>query len=162
MRVPCLLAALLAATATLWAASSAAAEPWIAVIVPSNAPAEEVFDAERLSSIFRRKQTLGAGGARLQPVNLRADSSLRRRFSRAVLGQSPESLEDYWNQLYFQGVVPPHVLASEAAMLRFVGETRHSIGYLDACLADATVKVILLIDAEQRLQAPTTPVPCGP
>ena len=114
-----------------WPPKNSAAEPWIAVVMPASEP-ELHPDAETLSLIFKRRKLYAEDGGRLQPVNLPADSSLRRRFSRAILRQSPEAQEEYWNQQYFQGVLPPHVLASEAAVLRFVSETPHSVGYLDA------------------------------
>lgn len=152
----------------IWACAAAAraddavppAAP-IAVIVPA-ALGEAALDADVLAQIYRRKKLLWDDGARVVPVNLPADSPLRRQFSRAVLRQSPEALEDYWNQQYFQGVLPPHVLASEAAVLRFVAETEHAIGYLSACAVDVRVRVLMIIDVQGRIKGPDTPVECPP
>jgi hypothetical protein len=127
-----------------------AAEPWIAVVVPADA--EPLTDANDVRKIFERKKIFDDQGDRLQPVNLPADSSLRRRFSRAVLRQSPEGMDDYWNQMYFQGVLPPHVIESEAGVMRFVAQTPHAIGYIAACSVDATVRVVMLIDPDGRVQ----------
>ena len=71
-------------------------------------------------------------------------------------------MEDYWNQLYFQGVLPPYVVASEEAVLRFVARTPHAIGYLDACAVDDSVRVLFLIDAESRVLAPGAATGCPP
>jgi DNA-binding transcriptional LysR family regulator len=60
-------------------------------------------------------------------------------------------MEDYWNQQYFQGVLPPHVLASEAAMQRFVAQTPQAIGYLPYCQVDAQLRVVLLIGSGGRV-----------
>ncbi len=139
-------------------APAPAAEPWIAVVVPANAG--HVPDATELSLIFKRKK-LYDDDARLQPINLPADSPIRRRFSRAVLRLTPEAMDDYWNQMYYQGVLPPHVVESEAAMIRFVAQTPHAIGYVAACLSDPALRVVLLIDAEGHLQ-PAGPVPGCP
>ena len=77
----------------------------LAVVVPAGAEPEALEIAE-VAQIFRRKKTLWSSGARIVPVNLPADHPLRLRFSRAVLRQSPQAMEDYWNQQYFQGVLP--------------------------------------------------------
>lgn len=141
-------------------APAPAAEPWIAVVVPANA--EAAPDASELSLIFKRKKLYDDDGGRLQPINLPADSPIRRRFSRAVLRLTPEAMDDYWNQMYYQGVLPPHVVESEAAMIRFVAQTPHAIGYVAACLSsDAALRVVLLIDAEGHV-LPAGPVPGCP
>lgn len=130
----------------------------IAVIVPA-AMAESLQPGE-LALIYRRKKQFWSGSARVVPVNLPADSAVRQRFSQVVLGESPEQLEDYWNQQYFQGLLPPHVLASEAAVLRFVSETRHAIGYLPFCAPREGVRVVLVIDADGRVLGPDAVIAC--
>lgn len=104
--------------------------------------------AAELSLIFLRKKMYWADGKRIQPANLPTDNALRQRFSLRILGGLPESQTDYWNNMYFNGVSPPFVLASQEAMLRFVAETPGAIGYVDACKADARVKVVAWIDAQ--------------
>ncbi|MGQ0697625.1 MAG: hypothetical protein ACT4PZ_05215 [Panacagrimonas sp.] len=134
--------------------------PTLAVVVPVTDEAESL-DIDKLALIFKRKKVFWQSGARILPVNLPADSPVRRQFSRAVLKQSPQSLEDYWNQQYFQGVLPPHVLASEAAVLRFVSSTANAIGYLAACSIDATVRAVLLIDPEGNVLPPESMPECA-
>jgi hypothetical protein len=149
MRSILLPALLIAAWASVVSAESPAV-PVIAVVVGAGQVAESV-DAETVALIFKRRKQLWSDGRRIVAVNLPADHPLRRRFSRAILGLSPESLEDYWNEQYFHGVMPPHVLASETAVARFVAETRGAIGYLPYCGLDAArVQVLLLIDAQGR------------
>ncbi|MGQ0501287.1 MAG: hypothetical protein ACT4P0_01570 [Panacagrimonas sp.] len=133
--------------------------PTIAVVVPATAAVEEL-DVNDLALIFKRKKVFWNSGARIVPVNLPADSAIRRHFSRAVLQQSPAALEDYWNQQYFQGVLPPHMLASEAAVLRFVASTAHAIGYLSACAVDTSVSVLMVIDAEGQVRPPASVPAC--
>lgn len=131
---------------------------WIAVVVAADSA--DRFDARELALVYRRKKVFAEDGTRLTPVNLPADHPLRRRFSRAVLGQSPEALEPYWNQQYFQGVLPPHVLGSEEAVMRFVAVTPHAVGYLGACHRDATLRTVLLVDPEGSLRGPEQSPPC--
>ena len=95
-------------------------------------------------------------------MNLPAYQPLRLSFSRALLHQAGESLDDYWNEQYFHGVLPPHVLASESAVLRFVGSTAHAIGYLGHCAVDGSVRVLLLIDGDGRVLPADAPAPPCP
>ena len=70
---------------------------------------------------------------------------MRQRFSQRVLRISPEEMERYWNDMYFHGVSPPHVLASPEAVLRFVAQTAGAIGYVAYCDADPRVRVALVL-----------------
>lgn len=159
MRTPLVLLMLSALLLAAAARAAPPAEP-LAIVVAADATALTI-DAETLSLIFKRKKQLWPDGRRILPVNLPADHALRQRFSRAVLQLSPAALEDYWNEQYFHGVTPPHVVASETAVARFVAETRGAIGYLSPCRVDAHLRVLLLIDAEGRPQPPTETPLCS-
>lgn len=137
------------------------AGPVLAVIVH---PATDTgtIDADALALIYKRRRLYWRDGARIQPVNLPADQPLRRSFSRAVLHQPPEAMDDYWNGQYFHGVLPPHVLASESAVLRFVGSTAQAIGYLDRCAVDGSVRVLLMINGDGRVLPADAPAPPCP
>ena len=117
----------------------------IAVIVsPQHPGALKLAD---VALIFRRKKLFWNEGTRVAPVNLQASHPLRQTFSRVVLGSPPEELERYWNDMYFHGISPPFVLASEEAVLRFVAQTPGAIGYVSYCDVDARVKIALVITA---------------
>jgi ABC-type phosphate transport system substrate-binding protein len=117
----------------------------LAVVVAGN-QAQAVTPAE-LALIYRRKKLFWSSGARINPVNLQASDPLRQLFSRAILGQSPAEMQAYWNTMYFNGISPPHVLASPEAVLRFVAQTPGAIGYVPFCEADARVTVVLALTA---------------
>lgn len=136
-------------------------DPVIAVVVH---PAADTgtLDAETLAQIYKRRRLYWRSGARIQPVNLPPDHALRRRFSLAVLGQAPEALDEYWNEQYFHGVLPPHVLASEDAVARFVRGTAQAIGYLGYCALGDGLRVVLTIDAAGRIRPPDAPPPQCP
>lgn len=104
---------------------------------------ESRLTAETLSLIFRRKQNYWENGTRIQPVNLPPTHPLRRAFSQSILGHPPEDLEDYWREMYFHGVLPPHVLASEEAVILFVRSTPGAIGYVSVCVPEHGVNVVL-------------------
>ncbi|NKF22822.1 hypothetical protein [Solimonas marina] len=130
--------------ATLVCIAARAADPIAVIVAPSEAGAR--IDADDLALIFRRKRQYWPDGTRIEPANLAADDPLRLAFSRAVLGAAPAALENYWNEQYFRGIRPPYVLASPAAMLRFVAATPGAIGYVRSCAASADVAVIGYLD----------------
>lgn len=100
---------------------------------------------ESTSLIFRRKQNHWENGTRIQPVNLPPNHPLRRAFSQAILGHPPEAMEAYWREMYFHGVLPPHVLASEEAVIIFVSSTPGAIGYVSTCVPEHGVNVVLMV-----------------
>lgn len=122
-----------------------AADGRLAVIVAANGAPTTGLSLEDLALIYRRKKQF-VGNARVQPINLPAQHPLRRFFSQQVLHKTPEDLEDYWRDLYFNGISPPFVLASEEAMIRFVASTPGAVGYVSQCVADKRVLVVATID----------------
>jgi hypothetical protein len=136
----------------LWAAlvlppsPAVAAEEPVAVIVPRAFAGREP-NTQELALIFKRKKLAWDDGTRIQPVNLPADHPARRVFSQRILKSTPEAQTQYWNAMYFQGVFPPHVVASSEAMLRYVADTAGAIGYVPGCKLDTRVKTVLWIDA---------------
>ena len=100
---------------------------------------------ESISLIFRRKQNYWEDGTRIQPVNLPPIHPLRRAFSLSILGSLPEQMEDYWREMYFHGVLPPHVMASEEAVVLFVASTPGAIGYVSTCPPDRKINVVLIV-----------------
>ena len=133
-------------TANVYAEES----PVIAVIVSSSADIAPVgsLAANELRLIYWRKKEYWQGGQRMQPANLHAEHPLRLLFSKMVLNNLPKDQTDYWNELYFHGVRPPRSLHSEEAMLRYVADTKGSIGYVDACHLDKRVQSILWISKD--------------
>lgn len=160
-----------AAPAVLWLLLSAAAiapahaEPAdvastvIAVVVSADRAAESL-DLDDVELIFKRKRQFWGDGQRIQPVNLPPEHPLRQRFTRSVLHLSPELQQDYWNEQYFQGVRPPHMLRSEDAVVRFLLETAGAIGYLPYCGLDPRLHAVLLIAANGRSLSATQRPSC--
>lgn len=121
----------------------------IAVIVGAGNSAS--ISVERLALIYRRKKNFWDDGSRIQPVNLPAAHPLRHEFSLRLFNHTPEEMDDYWKDMYFHGIQPPFVLASEEAVVRFVAATPGAIGYISPHLADHRVRVILLQDGGRTL-----------
>lgn len=127
-------------------ALQAAEPPVLAVIVPPELAVKRL-GATELSLIFLRKKLYWPNGKRMRPANLPILHDLRQRFSLRVLGSLPEAQAEYWNEQYFHGISPPHVVDSQEAMLRYVADTAGAIGYVDACAVDARVSAVAWIDA---------------
>lgn len=146
---------------TSWHAQ-AEVTPIIAIIVSSDAQIapQKLIASNELSLIYWRKKQYLEGGQPVHPVNLHAEHPLRLAFSAAVLKSLPKDQTDYWNGVYFHGVSPPRSLLSEEAVIRYVTETKGSIGYINACLLDARVKPILWIVKEKIINTPPENIDC--
>lgn len=114
-------------------------------VIVANGVVDSHISPRTAASIFRLKQTHWPDGLRTQPVNLPASSAVRRAFSQCVLGEAPESMENYWREMYFHGVLPPHVVDSEQAVVLFVASTPGAIGYVSSCPKDAAVNVVFTV-----------------
>ncbi len=140
-------------TLLLWLAAATVALPAAAAdnrvaVVAGPGVAAGGLAADDLAAVYLRRR-LFAGSQRLQPVNLPSAHPLRRFFSQQVLQRTPEELEGHWRDLYFNGVFPPFVLASEEAVQRFVASTPGAVGYLSMCLLErrpAGLTVLAVLD----------------
>ena len=139
--------ALLALLAALPLAPAAAGPSGIAVVVARDSP-EAAVDHRELALIYRHKKRFWPDGLRVTPVNLPDADAVRRAFSVAILGRSPDELDEYWRERYFHGELPPYVAGSPEAVIRLVASTPGAIGYVPSCIADGRVSVLLVIDAE--------------
>lgn len=140
--------------------TSAAPADTLAVVVPKT-QSGKIGSLVDLSLIYWRKKLYWSEGVRMQPVNLPTDSPQRRLFSQRVLGSLPEAQTEYWNEVYYHGTTPPHVVSSQEAVLRYVADTPGGIGYVDACKVDGRVKAVawLLGDGSYTTSQPTLNCP---
>ncbi len=129
--------------------------PFLAVIEP--AFSHHPLNRAKLAAIYLRERFHWPDGTKIEPVNLPADGYARLLFSRAILGRRPQDLEPYWNRRYFDGILPPYVLHSPQAVLRFVAQTRGAVGYVPYDMVDARVRVVLIITAHGHLRAGVPP-----
>lgn len=96
----------------------------------------------KLKLIYLRKQRYWPKGVPIKPVNLQSSNPLREQFSQVVIGSTPSAQINYWNGQYFNGILPPYVVNSEEAVIRYVTQTKGAVGYIDACQLDKRVKAI--------------------
>jgi hypothetical protein len=125
------------------AAALAASAPEPIAVVVGHDSAVTRLSLDELREIYLRRRRAWPNGLAIMPINLPADDELRERFSRRVLGRPPADLLSYWNARYFEGVKPPLVLLTPAAVRADRQRQPEAIGYLPASAADDTLRVVL-------------------
>jgi len=138
------LAAALAMALTAAAAENPTGVDAIAVVVGRSSFVGEV-DRDGLRELYLRRQRVWPNGAPVIPVNLPAGHALREEFSRLVLGRSSRDLVSYWNGRYFDGIRPPIVLPSAAAVRAYVAAEPAAIGYVPIGEVDETCRILLRV-----------------
>jgi folate-dependent tRNA-U54 methylase TrmFO/GidA len=136
-------------TGILCFASVANADAMIAIVTQRDSLIKSI-SIDTLKQLYLRKKLLDSNGNRWIPLNLPLNHELRRSFSLLLFNKLPEDQEDYWNELYFQGIYPPEVLASEEAVLRFIELTPGSIGYIQKSTVDKRVKILSLFTVPKQ------------
>jgi hypothetical protein len=120
----------------------------IAVVVGRHSVVDAVSQ-DTLRDVYLRRQRVWAEGARAIPVNLPAGNPVRERFSRLVLGRSTQQLVPYWNARYFEGIMPPAVLPSAAAIRAYLNAEPGSIAYLAEEDIDGSCRPLLWLDTRE-------------
>jgi ABC-type phosphate transport system substrate-binding protein len=116
----------------------------LAVIVhPSRATTLALDDVRR---IYLRQRRFWGDGREIIPINRVPESAARAAFTRHVFGTAQSRLAAYWNERYFQGVLPPATLGSDEAVKRYVATRPDAIGYIDAGSVDESVRVALTFE----------------
>ncbi|MDQ7091290.1 MAG: hypothetical protein Q9M50_11775 [Methylococcales bacterium] len=106
---------------------------------------------KQLENIFRKKTLLNVNNERWVPINLIIDDPLRQAFSKKIFKQRPEEMESFWNIQYFNGIMPPYVVSSNEAVLRFVSSAPNAIGYIHNCYLDNRVRVLIKLNFNSLL-----------
>ncbi len=101
---------------------------------------------DEVAQIYLRRKRFWDDGTAIVPLNLPSQVPLRMRFSQLVLNQTGPRLADYWNRLYFDGILPPATLASTEAVRRYVASDPNAIGYVPVAEVDGSVRVIMHLE----------------
>lgn len=138
------LAVFLGAPASLIDAQSL---PDFRVIVNANNPNDQLSKDE-ISQIFLKKVKQWSDGTAVLPVDLNADSLVRKSFCQQVHGRSVASIKSYWQRMIFSGrEVPAPEKASESEVVEFVASNPGAIGYVRTSSQIAgPVKVLRVTD----------------
>lgn len=127
----------------------AAETPIVVIVHPSR---QGVLDADDVARIFLRRQRFWDDGLPIVPLNREAGSDLREAFSKRIFGVSSSALAVYWNEQYFLGTLPPATLSSSEAVKRYVASEPNAIGYIEANVADKSVRVVLELPGKRATQ----------
>ena len=130
----------------------------IAVVVGIHSKIETV-GIDDLREIFLKRRRFWIDGSRLTPINSPADNPLRERFSRRVLGQSPQQMVSYWDRMFFNGINPPITLKSSAAVCAYLASDPTAIAYLPiaALGPGCPARTLLVLDNPESGRATSVP-----
>ena len=99
------------------------------IVHPDN-PASEA-PRQFLADAFLKKTTQWTDGQTINPVDLKPDSTVRIRFTDAVLKRSVAAVKHYWQQIIFSGRgIPPPEVESDGAVVDYVLRHRGGVGYV--------------------------------
>ncbi len=130
------------AACLLLASTVGAQVPGYQVVVDINNPVAAV-PREVLVDFFLKKASHWDNGETAHPVDLPADSEVRRLFSAHVLERSVAVVRAYWEQRIFSGRdLPPPELDTAEAVLRFVSKYPGAVGYVSASAKLDGVKAV--------------------
>lgn len=115
----------------------------IAVIVHPSAGSGSLTQ-EDVARIFLGKSKSFPSGGQAVAINQNEGSVARDKFNEAVCKKNASQYKAYWSQLVFTGKgTPPKDAGDDAAVKALVAANPNMIGYVDASVVDASVKVVL-------------------
>jgi hypothetical protein len=124
--------------------------PGVAVVVGKESVVARVT-VDTLREVYLRRQRLWTDGVAAVPVNLPPDHRLRDAFSQRVLGRRAEDLVGYWRRLSFDGIRPPLVLQTPAAVCAYVATAPGAVGYVaPEDVDDAHCRVVVVLSGMPR------------
>ncbi|EIK43698.1 hypothetical protein O59_003578 [Cellvibrio sp. BR] len=117
----------------------------VAVIVhPSSAIAS--MSEDEIARLFLGKTKSFPGGAQAVPINQNEGSAVREKFNETVCKKNASQYKAYWSQLVFTGKgTPPKDGGDDAGVKALVAANTNMIGYVDASVVDASVKVVFKV-----------------
>lgn len=114
----------------------------VVAVVSAKSPIT-ALNAEQVADIFLGKTGRFPDGTMAVPIDQLEDSPLRERFYAAFTGKSPAQVKAHWSKIIFTGRgQPPRQAASGVEARKWIAENPNAIGYIDAALVDASVRVI--------------------
>ncbi|HLA34408.1 MAG TPA: hypothetical protein VJ001_06015 [Rhodocyclaceae bacterium] len=127
------------------ALASAPASAEIAVIANRDSPVQSLTTKQVSDLYLGRSRTLALGETLTvfeQPV----DSPLREMFFLSLNGMKIKQVNAYWARLRFSGeIMPPQSLSDSKAVIEAVKRERNAVGYIDAAMANSSVRVVLTL-----------------
>jgi ABC-type phosphate transport system substrate-binding protein len=117
----------------------------IAVIVNIANPVRQLSQ-QQVADLYLGRSRVFPNGEYALVFDLPRDASLRGQFFLQVASLSPQQVNAYWSRLMFTGqVLPPQAMPDERTVLDLVRRNPGALGYVNAALADTTVRVVLVL-----------------
>jgi ABC-type phosphate transport system substrate-binding protein len=120
----------------------------IFIIANPSVDTSEPITRQQIAAIYLLRVTLWPDGTHIVPVNREHGCDIREQFTSLILRQGDDALAAYWNQMHFQGKLPPLVQESERAMVAFVRTVPGAIGYISSDTPPTGVKVLRYVPAQ--------------
>ncbi|MBI5150184.1 MAG: hypothetical protein HZA28_05385 [Candidatus Omnitrophica bacterium] len=118
----------------------------VVVIVNKDNPVQTVKKSA-LVRYFMKKTTRWDNGTRVVPVDLTVSDSVRQEFSEGILKKSPHEVEEYWiAESLTGGKSAPEIVTDSVLVKKRVAADAGALGYIDRTQADATVKIVEIVD----------------
>ncbi len=115
----------------------------VVVIAHPDTPVKQI-DSGQAAQIFLKQAQTWPDGRPIAPVDIKDGSPLRSEFYTRIVGRNPGQMRAYWARQMFTGMgVPPKEVADAADVVKLVGRTPGTVGYVGANSVDPSVKVIL-------------------
>ena len=112
------------------------------VIVNKDNPVSQLTK-DKVSKLLLKKSTKWDNGDKVEPVDLKTDSNVRKSFTKTVHGKSVSAIKAYWQKKIFSGKgIPPAEKNSDSDVIAYVKTKSGAIGYVSANANTSGVKVV--------------------
>ncbi len=115
----------------------------LVAVVAANSKAPPKLTADELSAIFMGTAKSFPNGERAVPIDQKAGTPAYAGFYQKAAGKSESQMKAYWSRIMFTGKgQPPQEGGDSAAVKKLVAANPNMVGYIEASLVDASVRVI--------------------
>jgi ABC-type phosphate transport system substrate-binding protein len=122
-------------------ASAAVMSDVVAVVGAKSATT--TLNKAQVADIFLGRASHFPDGALAVPIDQAEGSGARDEFYAKVTGKSAAQMKAHWSKIIFTGRgQPPKTVSNSIDMKKYLIENPAAIGYIEAALVDATVRVV--------------------
>ena len=113
------------------------------VAVVSSKSAVTTLSKSQVVDIFLGKTARFPDGSQALPVDQSEGTIVRDEFYIKLVGKSAAQMKAYWSKIIFTGRgQPPKALPNDAEVKKRLVENPTAIGYMDANMVDASLRVV--------------------
>lgn len=113
------------------------------VVVSSASKAPPKVSGDELSAIFMGTAKAFGNGERAVPIDQKAGTPAYAGFYQKAAGKTESQMKAYWSRIMFTGKgQPPQEGGDGAAVKKLISANPNMVGYIEASLVDASVRVI--------------------